>query len=73
MMLSGFELSERFQVLILWTKFYVNVSLKLVYTFRPKIIAVADIVGHNGVLDYLKIFINAVTCQGILGLSRHVT
>ena len=29
----------------------VNVSLQLIYTLRPKINVVADIVGHNSVLD----------------------
>ena len=54
-------------------RFDVNVSLKLIDTLRPKINAVADIVGHYGVLDYLKIVVIAVTCEGIIGLSRHVT
>ena len=44
---------------------------KDIFTLRPKIIAVADLVGHNGVLDYLKITTIIVTFRGFLGLLRH--
>ena len=54
-------------------RFDLNVVLKLFYILRLKINAVAEIVGHNGVMDYHKIVIIAVTCQGILDISRHVT